>query len=208
MSPTVASLPKVGGSTADILLEKLEDPRIVEALVSLLEKTDKLAFFTEALEGFLRRNDGLLDVVSRRVGQLGRAGTSALAKSLSNVDLDDLKSASGQLQGMLPLVRDIANQFGALKQAGFFDADVVQVVGRTGRAMAATVRDPRAQSAETRGVFSLLSLLRDPDIARTLNFAISFARHFGADLNEGGSGSAQNRSPAAPVDPSARKKVS
>lgn len=198
MSPTLSSLPRGAGSTADVLLEKLEDPKIVEALVSLLDNSSKLTFFMEVLEGFLQRNDGLIEVVSRRLGQLGRAGTTALGKSLEKIDLDDLKSASGQLQGMLPLLRDVANQFAVLKQAGFFDADVVKVVGRTGRAMAATMRDPKAQSTDTRGVFSLLSLLKDPDIARTLNFAISFARHFGGDLNDSGPGSAKNTSLAAP----------
>jgi uncharacterized protein YjgD (DUF1641 family) len=205
MSATLSSFPRGAGSSADALFEKLEDPRIVEALISLLDKSDKLTFFTEVLEGFLQRNEGLLEVVSQRMGQIGRVGTSALAKSLEKIDLDDLKSASGQIQGMLPLLRDVANQFTVLKQAGFFDPDVVEVVGRMGRAMAATVRDPKAQSADTRGVFSLLGLLKDPDIARTLNFVISFARHFGGDSNQSGPGSANSTSLAAPVDASARK---
>jgi uncharacterized protein YjgD (DUF1641 family) len=205
MSATLSSFPRGAGSSADALFEKLEDPRIVEALISLLDKSDKLTFFTEVLEGFLQRNEGLLEVVSQRMGQIGRVGTSALAKSLEKIDLDDLKSASGQIQGMIPLLRDVANQFTVLKQAGFFDPDVVEVVGRMGRAMAATVRDPKAQSADTRGVFSLLGLLKDPDIARTLNFVISFARHFGGDSNQSGPGSAKSTSLAAPVDASARK---
>jgi uncharacterized protein YjgD (DUF1641 family) len=208
MSPTLSPPPGRAGSSADILLEKLEDPRIVDALVSLLDKSDRLASFTEVLESFLQRNDGLIEVVSRRVGQVGRAGASALGKGLEKIDLDGLKSASGQLQGMLPLLRDVATQFVALKQAGFFDADVVGIVGRAGRAMAATVRDPKAQSTDTRGVFSLMSLLKDPDIARTLNFAISFARHFGEDLKDSGSRSAQNKSLAAPAGAATRKKVS
>jgi uncharacterized protein YjgD (DUF1641 family) len=33
-------------------------------------------------------------------------------------------------------------------------------------------------------------LLKDPEIARTLNFFISFARHFGGDLKQDGAGSA------------------
>ena len=208
MSSTLSYPPRASGSTADVLLEKLEDPRIVEALVSLLDKSDKLTFFVEVLEGFLQRNDGLIEIVSRRLGQVGRVGTSALGKSLENIDLDDLKSASVQVQGMLPLLRDVMNQFSVLKEAGFFDAEVMEIIGRTGRAMAATVRDPKAQSADTRGVFSLLGLLKDPDIASTLNFVISFARHFGGDLKEGGPGFAKNASRPAPIDASPRKKVS
>jgi hypothetical protein len=176
--------------------------------VSLLDKSDKLAFFAELLEGFLQRSEGLLESASQSVGQLGRAGTTALKKSLENVDLDDLKSASGQLQGMLPLLRDFATELGALKEAGFFDVEVVRIIGRAGRAMAATARDPKALSSETRGIFSLLGLLKDPDIARSLNFVISFARHFGGDLDHDGSGSAESTALAATLKSSARKQIS
>src|ERR1700736_6492101 len=196
MSATLSSLHRGAESNADVLLEKLEDPRIVAALVSLLDKSDKLAFFAELLEGFLQRSEGLLESASQSVGQLGRAGTTALKKSLENVDLDDLKSASGQLQGMVPLLRDFASELGALKEGGFFDVAVVKIIGRAGRAMAATARDPKAFSSDMRGIFSLLVLLKAPDIARSLNFVISFARHFGGDLDHDGSGSPKvQRSP-------------
>jgi hypothetical protein len=205
MNSTLSTLPRAE-CTPDLLLEKLEDPRIVEALVALLDKADKVAFFTEVLEGFLQRSEGLFESVSKSVGQLGRMGTNALGKSLEKIDLDDLKSTSGQLQSLLPLVRDFVSEFRTLVEGGVFDAEVVRIVGRTGRAMAATMRDPKAHSIETRGVFSLLGLLKDRDIARTLNFLISFARHFGGDLNNGGPGSATSTSPTA-TQGSARSKV-
>jgi len=205
MSPPSYSFPRGAGSAADALLEKLDDPRIAEALASLLDKSENLNSFVEVLEGFLQRNEGLLEVVSQRVGRLGRAGTAALGKSFEKLDLDDLKAASGQIQGTLPLLRDVLNQFAVLRQAGFFDADVVAILGRTGRAIAAATRDPKARSSETRGVFSLLGLLKDPEIARSLNFIISFARHFGSDQNHDGSPRLKNASTAAPPRPSANK---
>jgi Protein of unknown function (DUF1641) len=87
-----------------------------------------------------------------------------------------------------------------------FDAEVVAIIGRTGRAMAATVRDPKAHSSETRGIFSLLGQLKDPDVARSLNFLLSFARHFGGDLTNDGSGSAAIRSSAAAANASTHKR--
>lgn len=197
MSSTLSSLPRGADRSPDVLLEKLEDPRIVEALVSLLDKSDKLASFVQILEDFLERSEGALNSMSKGVGQLGRVGVTALSKTFENIDLDDLKSASGQLKGMLPVLRDFVSEFNALKEAGVFDAEVVKIVGRTGRAMAATVRDPTAHSSDTRGIFSLLGLLKDRDIARSLNFLISFARHFGGDLSKGELGSAAITLPAA-----------
>ena len=67
MSSTLSSLPKGADRTADVLFEKLEDPRIVEALVSLLDKSDKLAFFADVLEGFLQRSEGLMEKVSPKL---------------------------------------------------------------------------------------------------------------------------------------------
>ena len=179
-------------NTGDALLEKLEDPRIVGALISLLDKSDKLAVFADALETLLERSEGTLESISRSVGQLGRTGTDALKKTLENLSLDDLKSASGQVRDMLPLFQELGREFVLLREAGFFDAAVVQALGRTGRAIAAAARDPNAHSTDTRGIFGLLSLLKDPEIARTLNFAISFARHFGGDLETGGSVAGKN----------------
>jgi uncharacterized protein YjgD (DUF1641 family) len=180
-------------SSADALLEKLEDPRIVGALVSLLDKSDKLAVFADALETLLQHSEGMLESISRSVGQLGRAGTDSLKKGLESFNLDDLKSASGQVRDMLPLLQELVREFGLLKEAGFFDAAVVQVLGRTGRAMAAAARDPNAYATDTRGIFGLLGLLKDPEIARSLNFVISFARHFGGDTETGGSAGKNNR---------------
>jgi hypothetical protein len=208
MNSAYGSLSGGTNRMADDLVDKLQEPRIVEALVTLLDKSDKLAMFTEALEGFLVRSDGLFESISRSVVQVRKAGAGAFGKSLEKIDLDDIKSASGQLQGMLPLMRDLVSELGALKQAGVFDADVVAILGRTGRAMAATVRDPKARSNETRGIFSLLGLLKDPDVARSLNFLISFARHFGGNLNDGGNGSAVNTLPTAATQSPARKKLS
>jgi len=207
MSSTLSTLPRAE-RTPDLLLEKLEDPRIVEALVSLLDKSDKVAFFTEVLEGFLQRSEGLFESISKSVSQLGRVGTNALGKSLEKIDLDDLKSTSEQLQSLMPLVRDFVREFRTLEEAGVFDAEVVKIVGRAGRAMAATARDPKALSSDTRGIFSLLGLLKDPDIARSLNFLISFARHFGGDFDHDGSGSTKSTALAAPLKNSARKQES
>ena len=186
MSSRGMSLRVDAGSSADALLEKLEDPRICGALISLLDKSDKLAGFADALETLLQHSEGTLASIARSMGQLGRSGTDALKKSLETVNLDDLKSATGQVRDMLPLLQEVGREFQLLKEAGFFDAAVVQVMGRTGRAMAAAARDPKAHSSDGRGIFGLMSLLKDPEIARSLNFAISFARHFGGDLDGGG----------------------
>jgi uncharacterized protein YjgD (DUF1641 family) len=182
MSAKISSFPGTTGANADLLLEKLQEPEVVRSLVSLLEKS-------RGLNDFLENGEQMLNSVTKGIGQLGRVGVTTLSKSFETVDLDDLKAASTNLQGMIPAVRDFVSEIGALQKAGFFDPEVVKIIGRTGRAMSAAARDPEAQSRTTRGIFSLIGLLKDPQIARTLNFFISFARHFGGDLEKDGAGS-------------------
>jgi uncharacterized protein DUF1641 len=179
MSSRLTSSRLTNDHSADLLLEKLQEPEIVESLISLLEKS-------QVLNDFLERGEDVLTSMTKGIGQLGRVGADALGKSLGKVDLDDLKAASIQLQGMLPVVRDFVDELGSLQKAGFFEPEVVGILGRTGRAWASAARDPRANSAETRGIFNLIGLLKDPEIARTLNFFISFARHFGGNLKDDG----------------------
>jgi uncharacterized protein YjgD (DUF1641 family) len=69
----------------------------------------------------------------------------------------------------------------------------VKILARTGRAMSAAARDPESSSSAPRGIFSLIGLLKDPEIARSLNFMISFARHFGGGLDKDGAGSAKSK---------------
>jgi hypothetical protein len=184
MSAKISSFPGTSGRSTDLLLEKLQDPKVAESLVSLLEKS-------QVLNEFLERSEVMLNSITKGVGQLGRAGVATLSKTFQSVELDDIKSAGGQLQTMIPAVRDLMGELGSLKESGFFDPDVVKLFSRTARAMSAAARDPDAHSDDTYGIFSIGSLLKDPDIARTLNFFIAFARHFGGDLKSDGAGSAK-----------------
>ena len=184
MSAKISPFPGPTGANADLLLEKLQDPEVVRSLVSLLEKS-------QMLNDFLERGEVMLNSVSKGVSELGRAGVASLSKTFEAVDLDELKTAGQNLQGMIPAIRDFARELGALKEAGFFEPEVVGIIGRTGRAMAAAARDPEAHSTEGYGLLSLPGLLKEPEVARTFNFIITFARHFGGDLDKDGAVSAK-----------------
>ena len=87
---------------------------------------------------------------------------------------------------MIPAVRDFLRELGSLKEAGFFEPEVVKIISQTGRALSAAARDPDARSNQGYGILSLPGLLKEPEVARTFNFIISFARHFGGDLDKDG----------------------
>lgn len=184
MSAKISSFPSASGHSADLLLEKLQDPQVVHSLVSLLEKS-------QMLNDFLEGGETMLNSVSKGISQLGRAGVATLSKTFESVDLDELKTAGQNLQAMIPAVRDFVGELGSLKEAGFFEPAVVKIIAQTGRALSAAARDPEARSDERYGLLSLPGLLKEPEVARTLNFIISFARHFGGDLDKDGADSAK-----------------
>jgi len=184
MSAKISPFPGATGANADLLLEKLQEPEVVRSLVSLLEKS-------QMLNDFLERGEAMLNSVSKGVSQLGRAGVAGLSKTFESVDLDELKTHGQNLQAMIPAVRDFLGELGSLKEAGFFEPEVVKIISRTGRAMSAAARDPDANSTEGYGILSLPGLLKEPEVARTFNFIISFARHFGSDLDKDGAVSAK-----------------
>jgi len=182
MRAKISSFPDASGSNARLLLENLKDPKFVESLRALVEKS-------QALIDVLDRGERTLDSISNRIAELGHAGASALANGLESFDVDDLKTAGETLKGIIPVVRDFVSELGLIRQAGFFDPEVLKVIGSVGRAMSAAARDPDAHSDETRSIFEFTLLLKDPEVARTLNFITSLARHFGSclDKNEAGS---------------------
>ena len=184
MSAKLSSFPSASGRSADLLLEKLQDPQVVHSLVSLLEKS-------QVLNDFLDRGEVMLNSITKGVGELGRVGVETLSKTFESVDLDELKAASQNLPAMIPALRDLARELGSLKAAGFFDPEVVKIIGQTGRALSAAARDPEARSDQGYGLLSLPGLLKQPEVARTFNFIISFARHFGGDLDKDGAVSAK-----------------
>lgn len=75
-------------------------------------------------------------------------------------------------------------EFRTLMDSGILSPRAVRVVGQAARALAA---DPSGNDEERKlGMFGLLRTLRDPDMQRTLGFAVRFARGFGRQIDDRG----------------------
>jgi len=167
---------RAGAAASDRLQEKLSDPQVVDSLVTVLEHADKLALLLTGLEGFLRNSEGYLQNV---VGSF--AEMQALAQA-TGVTPANFAAAAAKAQELLPLGQEMLGHVVTLRKAGMLDPEVISLVGKMGAAAVATVQDDKSHSSQPRGIFNLLGLLKDPEIARTLNFAIAFAQRFGRQL--------------------------
>ena len=100
-------------SGAEQLLDRLNEPRTLDALNRLLDHADLLAFSASSLDGLVRRGDVIVENVAASVGDLRGALPSGLA-----VD----SAALGQLVQHLPRLLDLANQLAGLTAQPAFRA--------------------------------------------------------------------------------------
>lgn len=85
-------------SPGDDLLQRLDDPRIVSSLSTILDHADLLATLIDALDGFVRRGEVIGDSLLSFVEEFKAAGGSFAGRSLlPDVDVAGLQSSVASL---------------------------------------------------------------------------------------------------------------
>lgn len=159
----------IAPSPADELLGRLDEPRVADALNTLLDHADLLAVIVSGLDGFARRGDVIATTLSEAVGEL-RGGTAGMA----DIDYRGLAASLGTLAGSAPALTALVDRVSdpAFQQVATGLIDAVA----EGREQ--LTRNPDVPT----GVFGLLRALKDPDVARGLGFLVHVAKAFGQRL--------------------------
>lgn len=167
-------------SPGDDLLQRLDDPRIVSSLSTILDHADLLATLIDALDGFVRRGEVIGDSLLSFVEEFKAAGGSFAGRSLlPDVDVAGLQSSVASLASAFT---DAAPSINKLLRSPLTDAQTAHLLADMGDAVlegkAASEVDPRGP----KGVFALMRVTKDPDVSRGLGFMIHVARAFGKRL--------------------------
>ncbi len=162
---------------------RLQDPVVATNLGQVLDRAGDLNALVGMLEGMLKRGPEYADNVNGLV-QIMRGvkiplNVPAFLESLGKLDYDGLIALTSTLYGVLS-----APQVQQLLKSNILGAQTLALVD--GAANAAL----EAQQEETRsdrkvGAFGALSGLNDPDVQRTVAFALDFAKRFGQVLRSG-----------------------
>jgi hypothetical protein len=160
-------------SPADDLLDRLEEPSVVASLHTLLDHADLLAVLVVALDGFIGRGDVIADSLADAVGELRSAAESS-SNPLAGVDVKGLIATAGALAG--PLAAAAPALTSMLEKVR--RPETVQVVDQLTAAVSEVQQTGPGDSAPT-GVFALLRTLKDPDVARGIDFFVQLAKAFG-----------------------------
>jgi hypothetical protein len=162
--------PEISRLAESGLIERLAEPRTIEAAKTLIDKLELVAFTLEALDGFLRRGDEI-----------------ATSMAEGSAELKDLVGGPGgervrQVLGSLP---DLVDAGSLLAEAGMFEPKTVQVLAQLGRNVAESYDEVRrAPEQAPIGMFGLLRALKDPQVARSIRLALAVAQRYGRELEK------------------------
>ncbi|MBX7430921.1 DUF1641 domain-containing protein [Mycobacterium sp. Y57] len=163
---------------ADAVRARLDDPRVAEALDTLLDHADLLAVLVSGLDGFVRRGDDITANLNMALGELGaQSGQVPALASLKQVDLGQLSTSLAVLTGGLVKATPAIN---TLLNSALTDQQSAEVVSALGEALVSARASVPAPPTGMRGLWKTLrAASKDPDVTRGLAYLIEVARQFG-----------------------------
>lgn len=200
-----AVLPRIAGPMARVaesgLIDRVLDSGILD---SVIKHADLLEVMLEGLDGLVRRGETISDALADGVGDLrgltssipkpeGVSGAEIVASLLSLATLlPSLTSSITRLVESRVLDRVIEARLienvldsGMVENvlgSGMLAPQTMDQLAMVGRALATASADP-GDPGDVPGLWGLLKLRKDPDIARALAFGISMSRSLGAELD-------------------------
>jgi uncharacterized protein YjgD (DUF1641 family) len=180
LTRTVEQLERLSESPSfQVLLEKLQDAETADSLDVLLGRLERVNGMLEALERFLVHAPHFADNVNGLVQQLRGQDTGRASEAIKELGSIDPRKLV-QLLNDLFIVVESPQTRALLNSSVFLDRSVALVDEAAKSAVEATGEAASAQG--TISVFGMLSMMKDPDVQRSLQFGFAFARRFGQKL--------------------------
>ncbi len=170
--------PPSNTEAADAVRARLDDPRVAEALTTLLDHADLLAVLVSGLDEFVRRGDDITANLTLALGELsGQSDQIPALTALRDVDLPQLSASLAVLSGGLVKATPAIN---TLLNSALTDPQGAEVVAALGDALVSARQSAPPGPRGLRGVWKTLRVAsKDPDVTRGLAYLIEVARIFG-----------------------------
>lgn len=159
-------------------LALLSDENLADSLARLVSHSEILVVLVEALDGMIQRSETILDSVIKGGGEL----RSTIAGTKPEVDLGQAILAVQQMAAVLPevtpaLVRGAKS--GAIDE--LTSPALVDMLHLVSKGTRDALADP--QPVSVGGALSLMRVLKDPDVARSISFFATLGRAVGRALD-------------------------
>lgn len=169
------------------LQRALADPQVVDSLTSLLGHADLLAVLVQGLDGMLQRSDVLGENLA---GSLQDLEATVQGNEAFEGDAD----VGGLLESALLLVSVLPTAAPGMARAArtgvvekLFDSDLVSheavdQISLFARGLVRGSEKYETDPVKVQSAFSLVKLLKDPDINRALSFVATIGKEIGREL--------------------------
>ncbi len=179
--------PEVAALLDSGLLEQLGKPETIEALKLVLSKIEVLAFAVQAADEFFKRGDVITDNIGETLGELRKASAS--------VDFEKVRTVASQLPALLDegdamiksglpaKLKKVADAGAIVVDSGMLEPATVTLLAQAGRIAASSfIETQAAPRKDIKGIFDLLSVMKDPGIQHALGFFVEFMKRYSQKL--------------------------
>jgi Protein of unknown function (DUF1641) len=188
LSPDTAAPSHVAPAQPDALGERLADPRVANALASLLDHADLLAVLVEGLDQLVSRSEIIGDSLLENITDLRSTVENSPGIKDSGVGVQEITESAASLAAVLPRAAPgmvAAVESGAIDRllgSDLVSPEAVDQIAVLARGFARGKDDFANRPVEVGGLLSLPKLLKDPDVNRALSYFATVAKAVGQEL--------------------------
>lgn len=159
---------------SDAVVERLNDPAVAAALVTLLDNAELLSTLVLGLSGFVERGDMIMDAVAEGVQDFKKAGGAKPSGDMPS--LTELGSVAGQLASSAPALEGVLN-------SSMVEPETIALLSQFSEAATEGAANARANNTRVEGIRSAVKTLKDPEVQRGLGLLVEIARSLGRRMS-------------------------
>ncbi len=204
LTETIPQMYKAGTGLAEIagkpafqnllksgLIDELGKPETIDLLKRLMGKLELIVFAVEAVDGFLRRGEEIMDSTRDAL----QDGIRLLPDEASVERLKTLAASAPRLletgmrlldDGLVGKLEQLSNAATQVSAAGLLEPAAVRTLATMGTTLAESFRETQQKAARKQikkvGLFDLIGVLGEPDVQRSLGFLVEFSKRYGEKI--------------------------
>lgn len=152
------------------MAERLNDPTVAAALVTLLDHAEMLSTLVLGLGGVIQRSESIMDAVAEGVNDFKAAGGPGAIEGAPS--LADLGAVTGQLAAAEPVL-------GHLLNSSMTYPETIDLLGMMSEAAVEGVTAAKANGTTVSGVRGAMKAMKDPEVQKGLGLMLEIARALG-----------------------------
>lgn len=156
---------------SDVVRERLNDPAVAAALVTILDNAELLSTLLLGLAGFVERGDTIMDSVASGVGELKAVGLPE-GSGLSLPSPAEITGLVSALTRATPVMTEVL-------ESPMVSSDTVELLGLITASASEGAARARQTNASVTGLRAALRALKDPDVGRGLGLIVEIAKALG-----------------------------